>query len=311
MNNLMTLTVLIENTAPEGSKLFAEHGLSFFVETGRTKFIFDCGHTGAAVDNAKILGVDLSEIKIVALSHSHYDHAAGFKKFLTVAPIEKVFTGENFWEEKFSDEKYRGCGFDKKFLAEKNIEQIICRDVIQLDENSWLVGNFKRRCDFETIPKKFVRARFKSGGTAGLISTSKNFSGSNKLERCFVPDDFSDEIVLVLREQGGLAIVTACAHPGILNIVASVGEKFSEPIVSVIGGLHLAGATDERISRTLDGLKNFGVKKILPCHCSGEDFMNRCGEKISTGSVISVRSEELGVKNVIIPNSTFLIPNCF
>ncbi len=289
MNNLMTLTVLIENNAPEGSKLFAEHGLSFFVETGRTKFIFDCGHTGAAVDNAKILGVNLSEIKIVALSHSHYDHAAGFKKFLSVAPIEKVFTGENFWEEKFSDEKYRGCGFDEKFLAKKNIAQIVCRDVTPLDENSWLVGNFKRRYDFETIPKKFLRARFKSGGTAGMLSTSKNFSGSHTLERHFVPDDFSDEIVLVLRGQDGLMIVVACAHRGILNIVASVSEKFSAPIVSVIGGLHLAGATDERISLTLGGLKNFGVKKILPCHCSGENFVNRCDEKILAGSVIKIK----------------------
>ena len=286
----MTLTVLIENNAPEGSKLIAEHGLSFFVETRRTKFIFDCGHTGAAVDNAKILGVDLSEIKIVALSHSHYDHAGGFKKFASVAPIKKVFTGENFWEEKYSirneelgisNEKrvliphskflipnciYRGCGFDEKFLAEKNIEQIICRDVLKIDEDARLVGNFKRRYDFETIPKKFLR-------------------GTKK-----IPDDFSDEIVLVLLEGDGLAVVTACAHSGILNIVADVRERFNLPIVSVIGGLHLSGATDERISLTLDGLKNFGVKKILPCHCSGEKFINRCGEKIFTGSVILVVS---------------------
>ena len=282
--NVTTLTVLIENTAPEGSKLAAEHGLSFFVETEHTKFIFDCGHTGAAFDNAKILGVDLSEIKIAALSHSHYDHAGGFKKLSGIAPIEKIFTGENFWEEKFSvrdeaqgtrdEEKKlvpspqslvpRGCGFDEKFLAEKNIEQKICRDVLKIDEDAWLAGNFKRRYDFETIPKKFLR-------------------GDKK-----IPDDFSDEIVLLLREGDGLALVTACAHSGILNIVADVRERFSKPIHSVIGGLHLTGATDERISRTLDELKNFGVKKILPCHCSGENFIKRCGEKISTGSVIKI-----------------------
>ena len=262
--NVTTLTVLIENTTPEGSPLAAEHGLSFFVETEHTKFIFDCGHTGAAFDNAKILGVDLSEIKIAALSHSHYDHAGGFKKLSDSAPIEKIFTGENFWEEKFSNEIYRGCGFDEKFLAEKNIEQKICRDVLKIDEDAWLAGNFKRRYDFETIPKKFLR-------------------GDKK-----IPDDFSDEIVLLLREGDGLALVTACAHSGILNIVADVRERFSLPIYSVIGGLHLTGATDERISRTLDELKNFGVKKILPCHCSGEDFIKRCGEKISAGSVVKI-----------------------
>lgn len=258
------LTVLIENSKPEGSQLIAEHGLSFFVETSQTKFIFDCGHTGAAFDNAKTLGVDLRGIKVAVLSHSHYDHAGGFRKLLDFAPIETIYTGENFWEEKFSDDKYRGCGFDEEFLSARGIEQIICRDVIQLDETAWLVGKFKRRYDFETIPKKFVR-------------------GDKK-----IPDDFSDEIILVLREGDGLAIVTACAHAGILNIVADVRERFSLPIVSVIGGLHLTGATLERIDRTLAELKNLGVKKILPCHCSGEDLVNKLSDRISTGSIIKI-----------------------
>ena len=264
MNNSTTLTVLIENTKPEGSELIAEHGLSILVETSRTKFIFDCGHTGTAFDNAKLLDVDLSEIKIAALSHSHYDHAGGFKKLLDFAPIEKIFTGENFWEEKFSNEIYRGCGFDEKFLSALGIEQVICRDVLRIDDDAWLVGNFKRRYDFETIPEKFLR-------------------GDKK-----IPDDFSDEIILVLREKDGLALVTACAHNGILNIVADVRERFSLPIYSVIGGLHLTGATQERISRTLDELKFLGVKKILPCHCSGQNFIKLCGDKISTGSVIKI-----------------------
>ena len=275
---MITLKILIENTKPAGSPLIAEHGLSFFVETEQSKFIFDCGHTGAAFDNAKIMGVDLREIKFAVLSHSHYDHAGGFPKLLNFAPIEKIFTGENFWEEKFSVKEnsitnyalritnclYRGCGFDKNFLTARGIEQKICRDVLQLDENSWLVGNFKRRYDFETIPGKFVK-------------------GDKK-----IPDDFSDEIILVLRGCDGLSIVTACAHSGILNIVADVRERFSLPIYSVIGGLHLTGATQDRISKTIHELNRLGVKKILPCHCSGESFMNNFNDRISTGSVIEL-----------------------
>ena len=79
---MTTLKILIENTKPEGSPLISEHGLSFFVETARSKFIFDCGHTGAAFDNAKIMGVNLRGIKFAVLSHSHYDHAGGFPKLL-------------------------------------------------------------------------------------------------------------------------------------------------------------------------------------------------------------------------------------
>ena len=259
----MKLTVLIENTRPENSALVAEHGLSFLVETPRKKFLFDCGQTGAAWANAAALGINLAEIKFAALSHSHYDHAGGFPSLLNFARIEKIFVGENFWAEKFSNETYRGCGFDEKFLAARGVEEIICRDVTEIDSGAWLVGNFARRNNFETIPKKF------------LLGEKK------------IPDDFRDEIVLVLRGAGGLAIVTACAHSGIVNIVESVREKFSAPIRTVIGGLHLTGASDERISKTLAALKNFGVKKILPCHCSGENFM-RNFERISTGSVIEI-----------------------
>ncbi|MBR4384208.1 MAG: MBL fold metallo-hydrolase [Selenomonadaceae bacterium] len=268
---MLTLKILIENTAPDG--LIAEHGLSFLVTTPHEKFIFDCGHTGAAFDNAKILGEDLSTIKFAVLSHAHYDHAGGFPKLLDVAPIETLYTGENFWDEKFSRDgegyKYRGSGFDENFLMTHDIEQKICRDVVEIDSGAWLVGNFARRYDFETIPKKFVR-------------------GEKKL-----PDNFSDEIVLVLRDGDGLAVVTACAHVGVLNIVADVAERFSLPIRTVIGGLHLTNATEERISRTLTELKTFGVEKILPCHCSGEKFMQHFRERPTTGAVITIRRNEI------------------
>ncbi|MBR1645833.1 MAG: MBL fold metallo-hydrolase [Selenomonadaceae bacterium] len=261
---MTTLKILIENTSPDN--LIAEHGLSFLVTTEHVKFIFDCGHTGAAFDNAKILGENLSTIKFAVLSHAHYDHAGGFPKLLDVAPIKTVYTGENFWDEKFSRDgdgyKYRGCGFDENFLTAHNVEQKICRDVVEIDSGAWLVGNFARRYDFETIPKKFVK-------------------GAEK-----IPDDFSDEIVLILRDGDGLAVVTACAHVGVLNIVADVAERFLLPIRTVIGGLHLTGAIDERISRTLTELKTFGVEKILPCHCSGEEFMQHFRERPTTGTVI-------------------------
>ena len=261
---MTTLRILIENTAPDG--LVAEHGLSLLVTTAATEFVFDCGHTGAAFDNAKSLGVDMSAVKLAAISHAHYDHAGGFPKLLNVAPIETLVTGENFWTEKFSRDgdgfKYRGSGFDEKFLAAHNIEQKVCRDVMQIDSDAWLIGNFARRFDFETIPTKFVKGAAK------------------------VPDDFSDEIALVLRDGDGLAVVTACAHVGVCNIAADVADRFSRSVRTVIGGLHLTGATDERINRMLSTLKTLGVERILPCHCSGLDFADRP----TMGTVITIAS---------------------
>ena len=55
----MKLVVLIENTAPEGSGLQAEHGLSLYLEYGGKRLLLDAGESGAFADNADKLGVEI------------------------------------------------------------------------------------------------------------------------------------------------------------------------------------------------------------------------------------------------------------
>ncbi|MBR1398485.1 MAG: hypothetical protein IJ563_13285, partial [Selenomonadaceae bacterium] len=87
---------------------------------------------------------------------------------------------------------------------------------------------------------------------------------------------------------------TGCAHNGILNIVATVKRRLNYPVRSVIGGIHLNGANDNRINSTLTELKNLGVQRLLLCHCSGDEIFKRLqsynifNTKISTGSVIDI-----------------------
>ena len=63
-------------------------------------------------------------------------------------------------------------------------------------------------------------------------------------------------------------------------VLRDVSLKFSAGKVTALIGDSGAGKS------TL--LKLLGVEKILPCHCSGEEFMKLCGEKISTGSVVNI-----------------------
>ena len=78
----MRITVLIENSAPEG--LVAEHGLSFYLEYRGGRYLLDAGESGAFLLNAQRLGVDLSRVEAAALSHGHYDHGDGFTAFFRV-----------------------------------------------------------------------------------------------------------------------------------------------------------------------------------------------------------------------------------
>ncbi|MCB1223176.1 MAG: MBL fold metallo-hydrolase, partial [Mesotoga sp.] len=68
----MKITVLCNDKGLEGFK--SEHGISFFIELNGKKFLFDTGSTDVAVKNAEKLGIDLSEVESIIISHGHYDH---------------------------------------------------------------------------------------------------------------------------------------------------------------------------------------------------------------------------------------------
>ena len=78
---LTKMIVLMEDTCGNPSCSF-EHGLSVYVETDRHKLLMDTGATGKFLDNARILGVDLTQVDTVILSHGHYDHSGGIVSFL-------------------------------------------------------------------------------------------------------------------------------------------------------------------------------------------------------------------------------------
>ena len=86
----MNITVLIENTAPDGAGLVAEHGLSFWIEAGEQTILLDAGASGRFADNAALLGIDLDRADFAVLSHGHRDHANGLGRFFAAnahAPV--------------------------------------------------------------------------------------------------------------------------------------------------------------------------------------------------------------------------------
>lgn len=76
---------------------------------------------------------------------------------------------------------------------------------------------------------------------------------------------------LVLETTPGLVVVTGCAHPRLINILFQVKDFFNDNIHAVLGGFHLAGFQKNEIEEVLEKLEILEVKKIGPCHCTGED----------------------------------------
>ena len=81
-----SITVLMENTAAwEG--LAAEHGLSLLVEGPDCRVLYDTGASPRFWNNARSMGVSLSPLDALVLSHGHYDHTGGTAALLGEADL--------------------------------------------------------------------------------------------------------------------------------------------------------------------------------------------------------------------------------
>lgn len=250
---MVSVTALMDNQPSENKALINEHGLSYLVEGEGFRFLFDCGAGSHPWDNAHRLGRSIQNLDAVILSHSHYDHAAGYRDLLERnCGSRLLYTGPHFFEPKFAwdGRKYTdlSAGFDASFLEVHTVEHRTVENITELAPGVYLVGGFPRVHDFETIPDRFLR----------------------QSEDGFIPDDFSDEILLAIDTPQGLAILVGCSHPGILNMVEHVCAVLDRPVFGVFGGTHLAEANDERIRTTVTALQDKGLQILGLSHCSGQ-----------------------------------------
>ena len=75
---------------------------------------------------------------------------------------------------------------------------------------------------------------------------------------------------LVINTPKGLVIITGCAHPGIVEIVSQTKKWLQREVYLVMGGFHLEGQPLGELQIVAEKLKNLGVKKVAPSHCTGE-----------------------------------------
>lgn len=74
---------------------------------------------------------------------------------------------------------------------------------------------------------------------------------------------------LIIKTSKGAVVVTGCAHPGIVNIVRKAKEMLRTDVYLALGGFHLCWMSSRKIKGIVKGIKREKVKKVAPCHCSG------------------------------------------
>lgn len=273
----MKITALMDNVASEHKGLISEHGLSYFIDTGKSHIIFDCGGSIHPFENAKKMNISFDKVNDVVFSHGHYDHSAGFREAEHLICPKRVITGKDFFDEKYAYDgtiiTYLGNGFGKEFLKEKGIKHIVCEKEFQIDDNCFVISDFERIIPFEKIPERFFILK----------------------EEKLIRDDFHDEVCLVIKSKKGLIVVLGCSHPGLLNMLRRIHTFFDQNIYAVFGGTHLVEADEKRIRVSLEEMKTLGIEVLCMSHCSGN-------------KAIDIAREFQGITSVPLSvGSTFII----
>jgi 7,8-dihydropterin-6-yl-methyl-4-(beta-D-ribofuranosyl)aminobenzene 5'-phosphate synthase len=149
------ITTLTENTANYG--FLAEWGLSMLVEVEGLKILIDFGLSFSAVYNAQIMGIDLSSIDRIVLSHGHADHIGGLRDILRIKKEVGVIAHPDIWTSKYTrrdghDEgEYIGIPFSREELESQGARFNLTREPVRISENVMTTGEVPMLSGYEKI----------------------------------------------------------------------------------------------------------------------------------------------------------------
>jgi len=251
----LRVTTLSENTTSATRGLLGEWGLSVLMEVDNLNVLLDTGQSISTVHNADVLGIELSQIDKIVLSHGHYDHTGGLRQVLSRMKKEvEIIAHPDAWAAKYNYEprkerySYIGIPFQREELENLGASFRLTREPIWLTENLVTSGEIPMVTDYEEIdPNLYIK------------------QGNE-----FRPDPLGDDQALFIKTEKGLVVILGCGHRGVINTLRHAQKLTGVEVVhGVVGGTHLFRASEVQLELSIAELKALGVQRLGVSHCTG------------------------------------------
>ena len=239
----MKWTVLSDNRT-NNPALATEHGLSILLETDRYRILLDTGASDLFIRNARVLGIDLSTVDYVFISHGHSDHAGGLQHFVRVNDHAPVIVSPQAVSGRFYSRRLTHHSITAQWPALPPGRLLTVSQSGEVADGIYVIAH---------IPQEYPVPK----GNRHLFVQSPDGT--------YCPDDFRHE--LALYTDGFL--FTGCAHSGLENILAACPW----PVHTVMGGFHLLDGyeSDAELTALAQRLStNYPDVHFYTSHCTGE-----------------------------------------
>ncbi len=101
---------------------------------------------------------------------------------------------------------------------------------------------------------------------------------------------------LVIKTESGGVLITGCGHPGPVEMVKKAENELGIEIHTIIGGLHLMQHSEAQLEKIADSLKELGVLKICPTHCTGDKSIAFFKEAFGAGYISGGTGKEIVIQ---------------
>lgn len=259
----VNVTVLSTMLAGDPRGGIGEWGFAALLEVDGRKLLIDTGARPETVlRNIEELGVDLSDVTDLVLTHNHGDHTAGLitlrravaKKNPRALSRAHVATG--IFQPRPAAGGRDGNGLlpfkaEYEALGGTFIEHA---GPVELMPAVWFTG---------PVPRPHPERNWTAPGRGQTQPGGREDT---------IPEDAS----VVVDTPGGLVLVSGCGHAGIVNTMEHARKIVrAAPFVAAIGGFHLFAATDATLEWTASKLREFGMQHFLGAHCTGIEAVYR------------------------------------